>query len=441
MQQTREKKLSFSFAALTRWSGRLGLTFSDQLIFSLSNFILNMILTRWMPAVEYGAYSLGFSIYLFFLSVPSSLIWEPMAVLGVRKQEDEQPGYFQKLLVYQTAVALALSLPLVAAAFFFYGREAAAVRSAALALPFLALIWFSRQICYYRTAPGEALRVSSVYFILQMAGVVLLFLSDRLSVPAVFAWTSFSSLAAFLFGWKRRGLLSGLYFSLAGLRDPGDLHTHWTYGKWMMVAGLANGIMTLSVIPLLTLFTDLESVAAFKAMQNFVTPLQQALAALSLVMLPVTARYIQQAGGRLSSRQVGLALLAASLVSAVYLLILVFWGRDLIRLLYNQPFYLDYVWLLILLGASTSITALGYVFRILLRAMNRPESIFWSKAVPAVFVLVVGIILISRYGLAGAGITVLISMSLESLTLFVFYIRNSRKQVMEMGKPSIPEAM
>lgn len=315
------------------------------------------------------------------------------------------------------------------------------MRSAALALPFLALIWFSRQICYYRTAPGEALRVSSVYFILQMAGVVLLFLSDRLSVPAVFAWTSFSSLAAFLFGWKRRGLLSGLYFSLAGLRDPGDLHTHWTYGKWMMVAGLANGIMTLSVIPLLTLFTDLESVAAFKAMQNFVTPLQQALAALSLVMLPVTARYIQQAGGRLSSRQVGLALLAASLVSAVYLLILVFWGRDLIRLLYNQPFYLDYVWLLILLGASTSITALGYVFRILLRAMNRPESIFWSKAVPAVFVLVVGINLISRYGLAGAGITVLISMSLESLTLFVFYIRNSRKQVMEMGKPSIPEAM
>jgi len=73
--------------------------------------------------------------------------------------------------------------------------------------------------------------------------------------------------------------------------------------------------------------------------------------------------------------------------------------------------------------------------------MNRPESIFWSKAVPAVFVLVVGIILISRYGLAGAGITVLISMSLESLTLFVFYIRNSRKQVMDMGKPSIPEAM
>lgn len=70
MDKLHNNGIGISLQTVSLWGNRFFFTFSDQLVFSLSNYILNLVLARWMPTETYGAYALGFSLFLFFVTVP-----------------------------------------------------------------------------------------------------------------------------------------------------------------------------------------------------------------------------------------------------------------------------------------------------------------------------------------------------------------------------------
>jgi O-antigen/teichoic acid export membrane protein len=49
----------------TRWGLKGGMAIVDQGIFSGSNFVLYILLARWLAPDDYGAYALGFAGILF----------------------------------------------------------------------------------------------------------------------------------------------------------------------------------------------------------------------------------------------------------------------------------------------------------------------------------------------------------------------------------------
>src|SRR5437763_5035661 len=71
------------------------LAISDQALFSGANFLVNILLARWMAASEYGAFSLAYSVFLLFAVVHTALLIEPMMVFGSGKYQRVFPSYLR----------------------------------------------------------------------------------------------------------------------------------------------------------------------------------------------------------------------------------------------------------------------------------------------------------------------------------------------------------
>src|SRR5690349_903079 len=83
-----------TFQTLSRfwpWASKSALALVDQFLNSGSNFLLTILLARWLSAEAYGGYALAFSIYLLGISLQQALVTEPMAVFGPSSYRQNLP--------------------------------------------------------------------------------------------------------------------------------------------------------------------------------------------------------------------------------------------------------------------------------------------------------------------------------------------------------------
>lgn len=61
---------------------------AQQGLFAGTNFFVTLLLVRWLPLGDFGAYSFAFSIALLFQVLYESTLCEPIAILGAGKYAD-----------------------------------------------------------------------------------------------------------------------------------------------------------------------------------------------------------------------------------------------------------------------------------------------------------------------------------------------------------------
>ena len=77
---------------------------ADQALVSLANFATSILLARFCPTEEYGAYVLAASIMFFVNGVHEALITAPMVILGAPKEGPELGQYVLALAAAQAAL-------------------------------------------------------------------------------------------------------------------------------------------------------------------------------------------------------------------------------------------------------------------------------------------------------------------------------------------------
>src|ERR1035437_4795337 len=70
----------------------------DQGLFAGSNFLLNVLLARWIAPADYGAFALAYSVFLLLGVFHSALPTGPMLVFGPGKYRERFPEYIGILL-------------------------------------------------------------------------------------------------------------------------------------------------------------------------------------------------------------------------------------------------------------------------------------------------------------------------------------------------------
>src|SRR5437899_1179777 len=75
------------------WAGKGALSVADEVLISGSNFMVSVMLGRWLSSAQYGAYALSFSIFLLLTSIHQALLLEPMSVFGPSLYPDLQREY------------------------------------------------------------------------------------------------------------------------------------------------------------------------------------------------------------------------------------------------------------------------------------------------------------------------------------------------------------
>jgi O-antigen/teichoic acid export membrane protein len=389
---------------LIPWASKSGFAIADQGFISGSNFLLSILLARWMRADQYGAYALAFSIFVLLSLVYLCVVLEPMAVFGGSVYRNGLRQYLKSLLWIHLLLSLGIFLVLglssgAAAVLGSAGGLPGALLGVTLASPCVLLFWLARRSFYLELSPASAALGAGLYVLVVLGGLYLIRWSGWLSPFTAFLPISVGALLTCALLFYR--LQPALRSSHVTVRTGEVWRRHWGYGRWALASAVASWIPAYIYYPLLTSFSGMAHSGEFKALMNLVLPMQQMQAALSMLFLPYAARvYAEQ--GREGAISISARLTLLSLASAVVYWVAIISAKEKVfHLLYSGK-YMEVAYLVPAIAIGSLLWSAVCGSAIVLRAMASPRSVFVAFVASSVVSLAIGIPATRAYGIVGS---------------------------------------
>lgn len=389
---------------------------TDQGFFSGSNFIVNIMLANWLSPTEYGAFATAFAAFLLIGVIHTAMFTEPMLVYSPERYKGRLKDYFGALLRWHAVLSIAGSAVLAGVGAYLIWRGQGPLGRAlvwfAVSAPFTLLLWMMRRSCYAQMNPRRAAIAGGGYLVIMMVALLLIHALGILSVGTALIMMAGCSLIASV--WLAIGHVRVGRLPHHMLRDVAA--DHWRYGKWATTTQLLGFLPSNVYYFLLPGMATLEQSGALRALTNMVNPFIQANAALCLLLLPAFVRFKGTSDGR---RVHALALLALAGGPLVYWLFLGVFNHQILHLVYHDK-YQQYASLLWLIGLQPVILGMSGTYGSLLRANQKLNAIFWAGVVAAGTAITLGIEMTRRFGMPGVCWSILITMTVHHLTLWMF---------------------
>ena len=434
--ETERAAKSAKMQRMVRWGTKGGLAILEYGLIAGSNFVLGFLLARWMTPEQYGAYGLGFSIFLLLSFLYQALLLEPMSVYGGSTYRENLRGYMKTSLKMHNAISAVIFVvfAIAAAVTYFIGKSpalAGALAGLTVAAPCIFLFWFGRRGFYLKISPGPAALGAVLYFILVVGGV---FIVNRLHVLSSFSAFLVMGIAALACGIA---LMIALRYALDANNETPELREiwrkHWTYGRWALGSSIVGWIPTYLYFSIVSIFAGIAHAGELRALMNLAGPVLQTYAALSMLFLPYASRVQSQEGNRgtyaLTWRMTALFTVGAI---AYWAAVIPFRGR-ILHLLYGGN-YANVGEYLPFFALETIVWAASVGASIVLRAMESPRSIFFANCAASVITLVVGIPATKLFGLWGVVWSIILANS-AALIMVIVLLR--RKAAEATSPPSL----
>ena len=414
---------------LVSWTMKGGLAVLDQGLVTGSNFVVNILLARWLPPEAYGAYAVAYAGFLLLVMLYQSLFLLPQAVFGAAVYRASLRGYLKALLRLHLGASVLMFLVLAASAGVALklgqpGGLPGALAGLALAAPCILLFWLARRTSYLEFSPAPATGGSLFYCAATLSG---LYVANRLHL--------LSPMWAFLI--MGLGALGGsaVLFIYMKLRLPLTLgapslqetwRRHWSYGRWTVASAALNWIPFNIFYPLLSSFSGMAQAGELKALMNFCVPVLQGYGALHPLVLPYIVR-VHKREGWAGTRAVTwrITLLCVSGALAFWLPLVLFKGTAF-RLLYSGR-YTEVASLLPVVALASVSWSAYYGIGAALLAMEYPASVFVATLVSSCVSTMIGIPAAKLLGVRGAVWAIALSEMLAMVMAWVLLRRKVRR--------------
>ncbi|MDI6902029.1 MAG: hypothetical protein QMC79_10105 [Anaerosomatales bacterium] len=393
---------------------------ADQSLIAGSNFLLSALLARWLTAAEYGAFSVIYTAFQLLMTMHMAMTSEPLLVLGSTRYSGRLRPYIALLSRLQWIPGLVVSAVSLVVAVVANVRGSGLLGAAALGLAIAAPVVLSQQFMrrafYAELKPSRSVWGGAVYLVTMLGVLFFMFESGSLSVTGGFLAMGVASLSAVALysQWLRtpQGEQS------VDTRDV--LREHWRYGRWSVPTTLLTWVPGNIYYTLLPVWHGLGATADLQALMNLVLPVQHAISAVAVLLVPVYGRRLSQDGvvGLARGIRWGLMLLVG--IACAYGVVIVGVGPAIADWLYGSGKYalnsglLALASLLAIGGAMTSV--LGGA----LRALNSPRRVFFSYGLSFLFSVTGGLFLMYQYRVWGAVASLVASSALLTSPVVVY---------------------
>lgn len=396
----------------------------DRGLFSASNFLVSLLLARWLSEAAYGSFALALAAFLLAGALHGGWITEPMLVYGPSRYKDRfavylgyllrRHGRFSTWVVVSAVVLAAVAVPVAG------NGAATTLIVAGVATPFILLQWLGRLACYASIGPRRAAFVGLLQIVLVLGGLMILRNADALSTPSAFA----------LLGLVGGLLGAGLLYSFHPRRgSPDDLgadvdELHRSYGGWAAGTGLLTWIPGQVYYLVLSAAGAVAAAGNLRALINLVLPLQQSFAALSTVLTSSLAR--ARTSGRLHSIVLR-SLAGLSIVALGYAALLLLFGARVMHWLYAGRY--DELAVFLPLVAWLPVVGVAAVVLVpALRALEQPNRVFVAYVASTLTSLSVGLWLTLEYGVGGAAVGQLLTTMVTAAVLTLMMHRSRQRR-------------
>lgn len=423
------------------WLRKGSLAIVDQGLLSGANFAISILLARWLTRDEYGAYAMGFSVFILLSGFHNAFFLEPMSIFGPESYAQCLTAYVKKLFGLHFVLTFFLSalvfvgvllLPL----FTMNPALNSALWGVGIAVPFILFYWICRRAAYLKFSPGLAVMGSATYCVTVL--VLALVLKSWLSPLLGFLIQATAAIPAALL------LLAAMRSGTDPQPSPSNarvIGAHWRYGRWVMGSTIVTWISGYGYYVLVGALLPMQDVAALRALRNLTEPCYRAMAAIILLVLPwASSRFAEEgiAGLKRRTRQLNLLFGGSALV---YFLFICLFGDHVMNLLYAGR-YNGSSHLLILATAPLVLIAASLGSEIAVQVMQAPSEVFLAYGVSGALTLVLGVALTHFWGLVGGLASILLSSAAIWIVLTYRCQRRLRALPPESPSPQeiIPEA-
>jgi O-antigen/teichoic acid export membrane protein len=401
-----------------------------QAVASGGNFVLGVLLARWLGMEAFGQYSLLWMGVLFLLSLHQAYISQPLMALLPGKREETQAAYLEALSALQVLLSVGIAT-LVLAAYFMLKL----IGCTAYWLPWFPVMGFLlsfyflqeylKKLCFATKRTHVPLLMDGAVFGFLLPMLALLHFRGNLSLGNVltallFAYAASAGLGARLIGhslikhWKLPQLIciakEHYHYSFWLL---GTSLVQWFSGNYFLVAAAGTlGAVAVGALRMAqnmvglchVLFLAMENIVPAEAARQFFTAGDKAMFA-----------YLRRVG-LLGGIPVGLLLGGLTLTAP--------W---LIDWLYGA----DYQEFAYLVGAYAVVYALAYIAtlqRFALRSMQFTSPIFIAYTLSAVASVLVAHPIVKHWGIGGV-VAGLIGAQVLMLLVYGFFIWKKHQRI------------
>lgn len=383
---------------------------TEQALFAGANFLVSILLARWLEPAAYGAFSLAYAIFLLLGTVHTGLWTEPMLVYGSGRFRENFAAYQQVLLRYHWRFGGAACLFFLVLHLGFWAcgaREIAlSFLGLSLAAPTVLYLWIVRRGAYVLLKPQLAALGGGLYLLLYLGQTFFFFRTNTLNTfTALLAMAVAGLVSAEIIRWRMNTATERVVNS----KEVQILH--WRYGRWALLAGIFSWIPGNIFYLILPAFHGFEAAAHFKALMNLLMPILHVNAALGQLLVPGMVRALTQ-GKLVPFALANLAVL--STLATLYWLLLIAMGPQFMEWMYEGK-YQNATNQLFWLGLLPMLASVVSVMSSVLRASERPDAVTRTYALLAGFSSTVGVLTVWVYGIAGAIQFLVIGATLSAL--------------------------
>jgi len=386
-----------------KWSLKVSGALLDQGLVSGANFIVAVLLARWLQPADYGAFAIAYASMLIVSGAHNALLFEPLSVFGATTFGNWQRHY-QNLVgvAYVILSLLVLAAGAVAATAAPQSGLRGAVLVGAVSVAPLTALTLVRRLSYLRAAPWLAARASLIYCTLALTLLGAFKRFGIVSYPRAFVCLAVASLAAAAYAWLRMPAShpspdsSGAAPSLLAV-----VRRHWQYGRWVLISSVLTPFLSQWQLTVTAKCLGLGSAGVYRAVMNVTAPLAQGFVAISLLMLPRLARTAAERGPSRALISAGNVCGVMAGAAAVFEIILLIWHKEMRALLYANQMPFD-SHLIVIAGFATLFLAAGSCAGQATKALNHPGRLLVAEMSAALVSIPLTLWLTTRFGLQGA---------------------------------------
>lgn len=409
------------WAAATQGQRRALLTFADQSVSSVSNFITGVVIARLYGPAEFGLYALTMMVWLAVVGLHRALITEPVIIRSGSAKEPRTmvaDGFSAELqLGAVVSLIVALGGGIAAAMGFRLG-----VLILALSPWFVALLVqdYWRAMSFRQYKPELALANDLVFVSVQALMIVaFLVLGWRSAASVITAWGIGAAMGALLG-------LRWFHVTVSPRSGWRLLRELWPTSRWMTADFLTSFASDQTYLLVLALLLSKTDYGGFRAAYSFLGPVFVIALAAGNIGLPEAARRSD------SHDRSDLWLFANQLTRWTILLVALYagvvaaGGSIMLTVLYGDQFA-RFGPLAVLVALAYVVTALVFGQGVALKAAGQVRRLWRVRVVVAGTSLLSVTVLVHWLGITGAGWAAVTNAALYSAGIYLVYRAETRR--------------
>ena len=405
----------------------VAISFVDQAILSAANFLVGIVLIKYVTKTDYGLYVLAYAIILFIVGLQNALITTQMTVLAPFKAKDEQDTFCYSLCVgqyflYAPAAGIATILLLAFHHVDVISSEQCHLVGIVLIVTVGVLFReFCRSFFFLKSQSRNVLTMDIVFVATTFIGLLLGWLSypEQLHIIAICVF-GFASLASGLVAMD----LGGISVKVDIRQSMASLKEAFAHGRWALGGIVLSLIQGQSYIYLLTAMSGPTRVAEVNAARLFLAPLSLLHMSFARVLLPKWS-FMRQNGE--TERIIRMAKQAQRLlitIIVVFIAAILFAKDQLVGTLLTKD-YTNIDIFILLWGVLSVVQTLRSSDSWILQAFHQFKQLTLANILSAVAALAIGALLLKIYGPEGTIVGMIVAEA-----ILVFSLAKAIKNVL-----------